>query len=406
MEINTVNTTVTKRHARVDVADVLRGFAVLAIILLHSIEHFNFYSFPDTEGQSAWLTFADRAIWDGLFFTFGGKAYAIFALLFGFSFFIQHDNQRMRGSDFRLRFCWRLILLLLIGQLNAAFFTAEVLVMYALVGFVLVATCRLSDRWIITLSAICMLQPVCLWQIMRAISDPEYTITAINTSTFWGATFAAQSSAGFLETVKVNLWEGQLASLAWAWDHGRIFQTAGLFMAGMLIGRRGWFGRESRPLWRRALAVALICFFPLRGLNAMVPEYITRPDILKPMGILLYSLANLSFMVILVSGILQAYYCTTRLSSILARLIPYGRMSMTNYVTQGIIGSALFYHWGLYLRVGITGSLLVGIAIFALQYAICVAWARSHSHGPLEYMWKRATWIEFPFRPTPTPRPA
>ena len=228
MEINTVNTTVTKRHARVDVADVLRGFAVLAIILLHSIEHFNFYSFPDTEGQSAWLTFADRSIWDGLFFTFGGKAYAIFALLFGFSFFIQHDNQRMRGSDFRLRFCWRLVLLLLIGQLNAAFFTAEVLVMYALVGFVLVATCRLSDRWIITLSAICMLQPVCLWQIMRAISDPEYTITAINTSAFWGATFAAQSSAGFLETVKVNLWEGQLASLAWAWDHGRIFQTAGL----------------------------------------------------------------------------------------------------------------------------------------------------------------------------------
>ena len=406
MEINTVNTTVTKRHARVDVADVLRGFAVLAIILLHSIEHFNFYSFPDTEGQSAWLTFADRPIWDGLFFTFGGKAYAIFALLFGFSFFIQHDNQRMRGSDFRLRFCWRLILLLLIGQLNAAFFTAEVLVMYALVGFVLVATCRLSDRWIITLSAICMLQPVCLWQIMRAISDPEYTITAINTSTFWGATFAAQSSAGFLETVKVNLWEGQLASLAWAWDHGRIFQTAGLFMAGMLIGRRGWFGRESRPLWRRALAVALICFFPLRGLNAMVPEYITRPDILKPMGILLYSLANLSFMVILVSGILQAYYCTTRLSSILARLIPYGRMSMTNYVTQGIIGSALFYHWGLYLRVGITESLLVGIAIFALQYAICLAWARSHSHGPLEYMWKRATWIEFPFRSTPAPRTA
>ena len=72
----------------------------------------------------------------------------------------------------------------------------------------------------------------------------------------------------------------------------------------------------------------------------MVPEYITRPDILKPMGILLSSLANLSFMVILVSGILQAYYCTTRLSNILARLIPYGRMSMTNYVTQGIIGSA------------------------------------------------------------------
>ncbi len=94
-----------KRHARVDVADVLRGFAVLAIILLHSIEHFNFYSFPDTTGQSEWLNFTDKSIWNGLFFMFGGKAYAIFALLFGFSFFIQHDNRRMQGYDFRARFC-------------------------------------------------------------------------------------------------------------------------------------------------------------------------------------------------------------------------------------------------------------------------------------------------------------
>ena len=30
---------------------------------------------------------------DTLFFLFSGKAYAIFALLFGFSFFIQFDNQ-------------------------------------------------------------------------------------------------------------------------------------------------------------------------------------------------------------------------------------------------------------------------------------------------------------------------
>ena len=68
-------------HTRIDVADVLRGLAVMGIIVLHSIEHFNFYSFPDTSTQSAWLNFSDKAIWDGLFFMFGGKAYAVFALL-------------------------------------------------------------------------------------------------------------------------------------------------------------------------------------------------------------------------------------------------------------------------------------------------------------------------------------
>ena len=71
-----------KRHARVDVADVLRGFAVLAIILLHSIEHFNFYSFPDTSTQSRWLNFADKSIWYGLILAIVGKAYAIYSFLF------------------------------------------------------------------------------------------------------------------------------------------------------------------------------------------------------------------------------------------------------------------------------------------------------------------------------------
>lgn len=145
------------RHPRVDVADVLRGFAVMAIILLHSIEHFNFYSFPDTSWQPAWLNFADKAIWNGLFFAFGSKAYGIFALLFGFSFFIQDDNQRMRGNDFRLRFCWRLLCLFIIGQFDALFFTGEILVLYALVGFVLVLTCRLSTRRLVILGAIFIL---------------------------------------------------------------------------------------------------------------------------------------------------------------------------------------------------------------------------------------------------------
>lgn len=66
----TSETRQVKKHERVDAADVLRGFAVMAIILLHSIEHFNFYSFPPTDTQGIWLNFTDKAIWDGLFFMF------------------------------------------------------------------------------------------------------------------------------------------------------------------------------------------------------------------------------------------------------------------------------------------------------------------------------------------------
>lgn len=71
---------------RIEVVDALRGFAVMAIILLHNIEHFNYYSFP--EETSGWLQSVNSGIWDTMFFLFGGKAYAIFALLFGFTFYL------------------------------------------------------------------------------------------------------------------------------------------------------------------------------------------------------------------------------------------------------------------------------------------------------------------------------
>ena len=387
--------TTIRSHARVDVADVLRGLAVMGIILLHSIEHFNFNSFPDTSAQSGWLNFTDRAIWDGLFFLLGGKAYAIFALLFGFSFFIQHDNQRMRGHDFRLRFCWRLLLLFIIGNFNACFFTAEILVMYSLIGFVLVATCRLSNRTLIILSAICLIQPVALYNVVRAAADPAYITPAIPTGDYWAAAFRMQSSGTFLQTVKVNLVEGQLASLAWAWDHGRIFQTAGLFILGMLIGRQGWLLKNSLPAWGRVLAISLMAFFPLHGLNTMLPGFITNPNVMRPLGIILSSLANFAFMLILVSGVLHGYYLSPRLSRMMSALIPYGRMSMTNYVTQSIIGSFLFYNWGLGLHahLGITASVVVGFTVFLLQWSFCRFWISRHSHGPMEYLWKRATWL-------------
>ena len=128
----------------------------------------------------------------------------------------------------------------------------------------------------------------------------------------------------------------------------------------------------------------------------MLPDYISDSNLLTPLRIIFSSLANLCFMLILVSGILFAYYRTTKISYILSGLIPYGRMSMTNYVTQGIIGSALFYNWGFHLQVGITGSVLIGIAIFTIQHLLCRIWINHHSHGPLEYLWKRATWIESP----------
>lgn len=68
---------------RIEVVDALRGFAVMAIILVHNLEHFIFPVYP-TE-QPAWLAVLNDGVFNVIFSLFAGKAYAIFALLFGYS---------------------------------------------------------------------------------------------------------------------------------------------------------------------------------------------------------------------------------------------------------------------------------------------------------------------------------
>lgn len=380
--------------SRVDVADVMRGLAVMGILLLHSIEHFNFYSFPDTSAQCTWLNFTDKVIWDGLFFLLGGKAYAIFALLFGFSFYIQERNSRLRGKDFRGRFCWRLFLLLLLGNINAMFFTAEVLVLYALAGFILPLLCSLKDKYLMWIAVVLLFQPVPLFYLLRALIDPTFETPTIPTGHFWAATFDAQTNGDFWDMLRVNLWEGQLASLAWAWDNGRVFQTMALFLFGLLAGRRNLFSEDKLAFWARLLAGALMAFFPLYGLAGMLPDYVTEKSLLSPLMLIVSSLHKFAFMLILLSAVMFAFYRTSWRSRLM-KIAPYGKMSLTNYIVQSIVGAMLFYNWGfgLHDKLGVTASFLTGVVLFLLQWAFCRWWMKRYRHGPLEYVWKKATWI-------------
>lgn len=377
---------------RVDVADVLRGLAVLGIVLLHSIEHFNFYSFPPTE--NLWLKFSDRAVWDSLFFMLGGKAYAIFALLFGFSFYIQDSRQQEKGNDFRLRFLWRLFLLFLWGQLNAAFFTAEVLVLYSLVGFVLPLFARASNRVVLWVAAFLMIQPIEIGKMIYALANPDYVMPPSLDGPYWGVAYKVLAEGTFWETVKMNLWEGQLASLAWAWGNARFFQTPALFLLGMWIGRKQLFcySECNMRFWMAVLGCALTAFFPLNGLSQMLPGVVANKAVLTPLSLIVTSLAKFAFMSVLVSGVVLIYYLSP-LKGLLSKIIPYGRMSLTNYITQSMIGSFLFYHWGLHLQLGSTYSVMLGVLIFVLQYWFAAYWFKLHKQGPLEYLWKKATWI-------------
>lgn len=91
-----------KKTPRIEVVDALRGFAVMAILLVHNLEHFIFPVYPESSPE--WLSILDAGVFNAVFSLFAGKSYAIFALLFGFTFYIQSHNQQLKGKDFGYHF--------------------------------------------------------------------------------------------------------------------------------------------------------------------------------------------------------------------------------------------------------------------------------------------------------------
>lgn len=384
-----------KTTERLGVVDALRGFALLAIVLLHNLEHYNLFFMP--ENVPAWLQTIDKYAWDTIFFLFAGKAYATFSLLFGFSFYIQFHNAEKRGIDFRGRFAWRMCLLLLFAQLHALFYNGDILLLYAVVGFALIPVCKLKDKTVFGIALILLLQPYEWGRAIYALINPDYVAVTGHFIPYAMRAEAATANGSFFDVLQSNIIDGQLYSNIWQVENGRLFQTAALFMFGMLLGRRKYLikSEESVRFWKRMLIGAVIAFIPLYCLRIFVPDFITDSSALIPYNIAVPSYANFAFMVILVSLFTLLWFKKETGYSWQSLLIPYGRMSLTNYISQSVMGATIYYGFGLsmYKYAGATASLLIALLIFTVQLVFSRWWLVRHRQGPLEFLWRKGTWI-------------
>lgn len=390
------NSILNLKAPRVEVVDALRGFAIMSIMLLHNIEHFDYYYFP--EALPEWMKILDKIIWESLFFLFGGKSYAIFALLFGFSFYIQNDNQEKKGNDFRLRFLWRLLLLLGFGLFNTVFYEGDILMLYAVLGVVLILVCKWNDKAVFIAALILMLQPLEWMKYFYMLLHPEFVPMPSLSDRYFGMMGEYLKSNSFMDYAIGNLSIGRWASVFWSWENGRFFQAPALFMLGMLLGRKKLFiaSVKSNLFWKKALQYAVFLFIPLFAFKTFLPEIMERKALLTSLSVIVNSWSNLAFMIVLVATFILLYQKDS-VRKFLSKLIPFGKMSLTNYILQSIVGCFIYYRYGLGLveHAGATYSLLIGIVLFILQLYFCKWWLSKHRQGPLEYIWHKATWISF-----------
>lgn len=218
-----------KTSERLGVVDALRGFALLAIVLLHNLEHYNLFFIP--ENMPAWLQTIDKYAWDTMFFLFAGKAYATFSLLFGFSFYIQFHNAEKRGIDFRGRFAWRLCLLFLFAQLHALFYNGDILLLYAVVGFALIPVCKLKDKTVFWIALILLLQPYEWGRAVYAMINSDYVVASGHYMPYAIRAQEATANGNFFEVLCSNISDGQLYSNIWQVENGRLFVSVSAILS-------------------------------------------------------------------------------------------------------------------------------------------------------------------------------
>ncbi len=392
---------------RVELLDVLRGVALFGVFLM------NFTAIADagvmaTEQQMAALPTAqvDSVLSEVLAALVMDKANTLFAFLFGLGFYLQMQRLEARGVEFEPLFKRRMTVLLAFGILHFVFlWTWDILHLYALAGFVLLAFRSMNNRDLLGIGIICAVLARTAQKAFDAFGSAA-TLPGAHDAELEAAVLERQQLAhsgdyfgilgNFLEWAMVQY---ILSGVILGW----LVYALGRFFIGAWVGRHGWIvrARECLPGWRRVLKWTLPVGLLIEGiatgvwLSPLLPEGPRREFIAEAL--------HLTAVPVLATGYVAAV--VVGFHSPLGRrlLTPFaaaGRMALTNYVSQSfIMGFVLFgVGPGLALagRIGTTEITGIVIACFALQIVLSRLWLSRFQYGPLEWLWRALTYGNLP----------
>ena len=401
--------TVTKSSApgqRITVIDAFRGFALAGIVLIHFVERYVAGPLPESASELFSPGILDGVVNVVLFLFVRGKFFALFSLLFGLSFYIQMERGASRGVNFRGRFIWRLVLLFGIGYMHHLFYRGDILTIYAAIGLLLPLVYNWSNRSIFILAGLAFLLPRYL--IFAGYGDASLVLPqgyladeAAQHENYWRII----TTGSLLDVWRINGGLGMLEKTHFQVGiFGRAYLTFAFFLVGMWLGRIRFFQRLEalRPQLRRVLRWSIVGWIVLLAATAglFAQTQGATDGWLGMLAITAYDLQNL----VMTALILVAFcliYLRTGGRDFFERLSPYGRTALTNYVFQSVIGTFLLFGWGLGWIGVLSDAALFGmaVAVVVIQVAISGWWLRYFYYGPLEWLWRCATYGKwFPFR--------
>src|SRR5687768_6612584 len=220
---------------RLTVVDVLRAVALFGIVIAHS--EFEFLAGPPPTPTFGQVHPFDPPIAKLVEIFTNGKFFAIFSFLFGLSFSIQLANASRKGVAFAGRFSWRLVVLLLIGFVHQAFFTGDILMIYALLGFLLIPLRNVGNHTLLIFAALLTLNVPGLLLGLASLMAPPLTSAEQQAAAAGAQQFAEMAHRHWLikrdgslpELVTLNLTEMPALKLMFQIFTGRLWITFGCF---------------------------------------------------------------------------------------------------------------------------------------------------------------------------------
>ncbi len=399
-------TTPVQQTERAAILDVLRGIAILGI-LLNNIYAFSGYGFMSDEMRQEFSTFKiDDALNFFQIVLVEGKFYTLFSLLFGIGFSIFLLRGEAKGINTLKVFYRRLFILLILGFIHCYFiWMGDILLLYALLGLILPLFRNCSNRTLLVWAVVLILSPILIdivkiliqwspFQVFMPIAMPIDMANGV-TEENW-RTFVHGDQAGFREWGAMQD-TGIIYRYADLLNSNRFFKVMGIFVLGLYVGRNRIYANleQYKPLLRKVMIWGFILGVPF----SVAMGIFEGDDLWVPES--WWGLADTVSYALGVVPLSLAYTCAIALlwhrkkgNSRLRIFAPAGRMALTNYIMQTLIGCFLFYGagFGLGQEFGLANVFIIALAIYVFQIIYSTIWLKYFQYGPLEWLWRMLTY--------------
>ena len=362
--------------ARITSLDLIRGVAVLGILLMNVV-HFKFGRVPylnlSAGGSESWL---DWIVGIGGEIFVDQKFMGIFSLLFGAGILLFIERAEAKGGRPVLLNLWRNALLLGIGILHSLLWEGDVLIVYAVSALFLIALRKLQGPWLIGVGAGVFLLSVPVLLLMQAVTNA----TDVALSGLWTSSRGDEADFAGLNGAVLGL------SLV-----GYFLRGLGMILMGAGLYRLGFMqGTCSARTYRITAGVGVGVGLLLATISVLITalgdysrDVAFIGQLPNTLGTIPASLGYMSLIILWNQGLDSA---------LKERFRAVGRMALTNYLTQTVLGVLVLTLILDAAPVNRAGILLFVLAVWALQMWWSQAWMQRFRFGPAEWLWRVATY--------------